>query len=195
MALYLTSFLCGGVIMMLEILGFRLLPPYFGYSIYVWASLLGVVMVALSVGYYAGGFLADRRPHPRMPYLMITIAAAYNLLLLFSYPAILRFSMRLEPVAGSLLATLLLFGIPMTTLSTVSPFLIRLLAAHGSVGTVAGRIYAVSTIGSIAGTFLTSFYLIPTIGTRASLIVSFVTLTVVAGLGLLAFSELEPTSP
>ena len=202
MGLYLTSFLCGATIMVLEILGFRLLAPYFGYSISIWGSLLGVVMMAMTAGYYMGGFLADRRPHSGMLYLMVLVAAGYTFLLLFTYPAIMRFSAQFDLVAGSLLATLLLFAIPMTTLSTVSPFVIRLLAREGGVGTAAGRIYAISTVGSIVGTFLTSFYLIPTIGTRASLMVSVATLTLMSGLGLLASGarewrrrELAPTSP
>ena len=202
MGLYLTSFLCGATIMVLEILGFRLLPPYFGASISVWGSLLGVVMVALAVGYYAGGFLADRMPYPRMLYLMVLVAAGYNLLVLVAYRDILEFAMRFDLVTGSLAASLLLFAVPMATLGTVSPFIIRLLARDGAVGTVAGHVYAVSTVGSLAGTFLASFYLIPTIGIRASLTLSLVTLTVVAGLGLLGSGlrarrrgKLNPTPP
>ena len=184
MGLYLTSFLCGATIMVLEILGFRLLPPYFGSSIAVWGSLLGVVMVALSIGYYAGGWLADRTPHPGVLYLMVLVAAGYTLLVLVTYRDFLQFAMRFDLVTGSLVASLLLFAVPMATLGTVSPFIIRLLAREGAVGTVAGHVYAVSTVGSIAGTFLTSFYMIPTIGIRASLTLSLLTLTAVAGLGL-----------
>lgn len=202
MGLYLTSFLCGATIMVLEILGFRLLPPYFGSSIAVWGSLLGIVMVALSVGYYAGGWLADRTPHPGVLYLMVLSAAGYTLLVLLTYPDILQFAMRFDLVTGSLVASLLLFAIPMATLGTVSPFIIRLLAREGAVGTVAGHVYAVSTVGSIAGTFLTSFYLIPTLGIRASLTLSLVTLVVVAGLGLVGSAlrgrtrgTLDPTPP
>lgn len=184
MGLYLTSFLCGATIMVLEILGFRLLPPYFGSSISVWGSLLGVVMVALSIGYYAGGWLADRTPHPGVLYLMVLVAAGYTLLVLVTYRDFLQFAMRFDLVTGSLVASLLLFAIPMAALGTVSPFIIRLLAREGAVGTVAGHVYAVSTVGSIAGTFLTSFYLIPTVGIRASLGLALVTLAVVGGLGL-----------
>lgn len=184
MGLYLTSFLCGATIMVLEILGFRMLPPYFGASTAVWGALLGVVMVALTAGYYAGGWLADRAPRPRLVYLMVLGAAGYTLLVLASYREILGFAARLELVTGSLLASLLLFAVPLAALGTVSPFIIRLLAREGAVGTVAGHVYAVSTVGSIAGTFLTSFYLIPTVGIRASLGLALVTLAVVGGLGL-----------
>lgn len=184
--------------MILEILGFRMLPPYFGYSIHVWGSLLGIVMVALSGGYYLGGVLADRRPDRRVLYLLVLAAAAYGFFLWFAYPAILTFAVGFGLVPGSLLATALLFAVPMTTLSTVSPFVIRLLAREGRVGSAAGTIYAISTCGSIGGTFATSFYLIPTIGTQASLQVTWIILVLVAGLGLLGsvgrVAEPEPAS-
>jgi MFS family permease len=186
MGLYLTAFLCGAAIMLLEMLGFRLLPPYFGYSIAVWGALLGVVMVALAAGYYAGGSLADRHPRLRTLYLLILAAAGYALLLLFAYPAILGYSARFDLVPGALFASLLLFGVPMGALSTVSPFVIRLLAREQGVGRVAGSVYAVSTLGSIAGTFLTAFYLVPLIGTRATLLVGVISLALVGGLGILA---------
>lgn len=202
MVLYLTSFLCGTTIMVLEIVGFRLLPPSFGSSIQVWGSFLGVVMVALSAGYYGGGVMADRWPRAPVLYLLVLIAAAYDLMVLVTYPAITEFSTRFELIPGSLLAGLLLFAIPMATLAAVSPFITRLLAREGAVGSVAGTVYAVSTLGSIAGTFLTSFYLIPTIGIRASFTVSFATLCFVAGLGLVtsglrahARPEPAPSSP
>jgi len=199
--LYLTSFLCGATIMVLEILGFRMLPPYFGASTAVWGALLGVVMVALTAGYYAGGWLADRSPHPRMLYLMVGGAAAYTLLVLLGYRRILDFAARFELVTGSLLASTLLFAVPLAALGTVSPFVIRLLAREGAVGTVAGHVYAVSTVGSIVGTFLTSFYLIPSLGIRTSLGLALVTLVVVAGLGVVGAlprrrtrEKLQPTT-
>jgi len=123
--LYATSFVSGAAIMLLEILGFRLLPPYFGYSMAVWGALLGVVLAALSVGYYAGGALADRHPRPRTLYLMILVAAGYTLLVLQGHPAMLGFAARFELVPGVTLAALLLLALPMTALSTVSPLLIR----------------------------------------------------------------------
>lgn len=186
MGLYLTAFLSGAAIMVLEIVGFRLLPPYFGYSTAVWGSLLGVIMVALSAGYYAGGSLADRRPAPRVLYLVIGVAAGYNLLVLVGYPTLMRLSARLDVVAGSLVATVLLLGVPMFALGAVSPFVIRLLAGEGRVGTVAGRVYGVSTVGGIVGTFGTSFYLIPEFGIRVSLATAFAVLLLAATLGLLA---------
>ena len=183
--LYATSFVSGAAIMLLEILGFRLLPPYFGYSMAVWGALLGVVLAALSVGYYAGGALADRHPRPRTLYLMILVAAGYTLLVLQGHPAMLGFAARFELVPGVTLAALLLLALPMTALSTVSPLLIRLLAAQRSLGSAAGTVYAVSTAGSLAGTFLASFYLVPTVGTRASLWVAVLTLAFVGTVGFL----------
>ncbi len=186
MGFHLTAFLGGAAIMALEILGFRLLPPYFGYSMAVWGCLLGVVMVALAGGYYLGGRLADRRPHPAALYPLILVAAGYTLLLLVAAPAILRAAARLALVPGALLATTLLFAVPMTALSTISPFLTRLLAARGAVGSAAGGVYAVSTAGSIVGTLLTSFYLIPVAGTRVTLGAIVGALAGLGALGLVA---------
>ncbi|HLE43458.1 MAG TPA: fused MFS/spermidine synthase [Methylomirabilota bacterium] len=183
--LYATSFVSGAAIMLLEILGFRLLPPYFGYSMAVWGALLGVVLAALAVGYYAGGALADRHPYPRTLYLMILLAAGYTLLVLQGHPAMLGFAARFELVPGVTLAALLLLALPMTALSTVSPLLIRLLAAQRSLGSAAGTVYAVSTAGSLAGTLVASFYLVPTVGTRASLWVAVLTLAFVGTVGFL----------
>jgi spermidine synthase len=186
--LYAVCFLAGGSIMTLEMLGFRLLAPYYGYSIYVWGSLIGIIMAALSCGYVIGGSLADRFPLPSVLYGLIFFAALYIAIISFSYRPILLFCQRLGLIGGSISATFLLFAGPMILLSTVSPFVIRLLAKENKVGTTAGRIYSLSTVGSIFGTFLASFFLIPSFGSHKTLIIT-MTLLFLISIGGLAYSR------
>jgi len=171
-------------VMTLEMLGFRLLAPYFGYSIYVWGSLIGIIMLALSCGYAIGGSLADRYPRTSVLYGMVFFAGLLTAIISFFYRSILLFSQSLGLIVGSIAATILLFAGPMIFLSSISPFLIRLLANENKVGTTAGRIYSLSTVGSIFGTFLASFLLIPVLGSHKTLIITVVSLFFISLIGL-----------
>ena len=120
--LYLVCFLAGMFVMTLEMLGFRLLAPYFGYSIYVWGSLIGIIMLALSCGYAIGGSLADRYPRTSVLYGMVFFAGLLTAIISFFYRSILLFSQSLGLIVGSIAATILLFAGPMIFLSSISPF-------------------------------------------------------------------------
>ncbi|HYU31576.1 MAG TPA: fused MFS/spermidine synthase [Thermoanaerobaculia bacterium] len=155
---------CGAVLMALEILSSRVLAPHFGNSVYVWGSIISVFLAALSVGYLWGGRLADR--HPSMTALgrLIALAGSFQALLLWvgrPMAAWLGGATGATP-AGTLLATAVLFGPASILLATVSPYAVRL-AIHdlGTVGNTAGRLYALSTLGSLAGTLGCTFGLIP----------------------------------
>ncbi|MGQ9524829.1 MAG: fused MFS/spermidine synthase [Armatimonadota bacterium] len=159
----LVAGICGAAVMALEILGSRLLAPDFGSSIYVWGSLIGTFLAALSLGYWLGGITADRRPSMQVLGWFVTCAAAYTVALPAVAGTVTGWASALtsDERWGSLVSSVILFVVPGAFLGTVSPFLIRLSARSlKSTGSVAGGIYAVSTVGSIAGTFLTSFYLI-----------------------------------
>ena len=165
--LHSVVFVCGAVLMGLEIVGSRILAPYFGNSIFVWGSLISVVLAALSLGYWLGGIAADRWPRLTVLGALIAVPGIMIALLPFAYPALNRaiatsdLGTRLSP----LLACAVLFLVPSVFLGTISPFAVRLQArAVASVGTTAGGLYAVSTAGSIAGTLLTAFYLITILG-------------------------------
>jgi spermidine synthase len=165
--LHAVVFVCGAVLMGLEIVGSRILAPYFGNSIFVWGSLISVVLAALSLGYWLGGMVADRWPRPAVLGLLIVVPGIIIALLPFGYPPLNRaiaasdLGTRLSPLVSSLV----LFLVPSVFLGTISPFAVRLQArAVTSVGTTAGGLYAVSTAGSIAGTLLTAFYLITILG-------------------------------
>lgn len=167
--LLLVAFLSGAILMALEIVGSRLLAPNFGGSIFVWGSLIGVFLAALSLGYYAGGRLADRAPHAWVLALFL-FAAGLFLLLLPRYGQLVSDAIALRdlgPRASPLLASLALFLVPGVLMGTASPYVIRLAAQSvEQVGGTAGAVYAVSTIGSIVGTLGTAFYLLSWLGAR-----------------------------
>ena len=154
----------------------RLLAPYFGTSLYVWGVLIGLVLIYLSAGYVIGGRLADRRPDEILLYQITAWAGLWiGLVPLVSYPILLASQqgfreLSIGLVGGTLVAVMLLFAVPVILLGCVSPFAIRLLLKNvESGGNTAGRVYALSTAGSILGTFLPVFWFIPTYGTRPTL--------------------------
>jgi len=160
-------FISGAVLMALEIVGSRVLAPHFGSSIFVWGSLISVVLAALSIGYYWGGWLSAREPSYGKLLVLLLIPGVLIFFLPFIYPSIndwiagVDFGTRLNP----LLACSALFLLPGIFLGTVSPYVIRLAATQlHTVGSTAGTLYAISTCGSIVGTLLTAFYLIPALG-------------------------------
>ena len=160
-------FTSGAVLMALEIVGSRVLAPYFGNSIFVWGSLISVVLAALSAGYYWGGRLSERNPSFARFLLLLVIPGAMIFVLPFFYPTVnlwiatVDFGVRLNP----LIASAIFFLVPGIFLGTISPYAIRLAATTlSTVGSTAGTLYALSTCGSIFGTLLTAFYLIPAIG-------------------------------
>ncbi len=164
-----TSLAAGAIILVLEMLAFRLYAPYFGYSIYVWGNMICVVMVALAAGYAIGGWLADRSRNDGPLYMLVLFSGAYQLVIVFVVHPLLAALSSQGEIAGTVLATLVVFGPPMIALATVGPFLIRLLAREGHVGMTAGQIYALSTVGSILGIIATIFYLVPALGTQTTL--------------------------
>jgi len=185
MILWLIVFLAGAVLMGLELAGSRVLAPYFGGSIFVWGSLIGTFLAALSAGYYLGGRIADRAPRAWVLGSLLLLASILILLIPPIFPAVCQaivsrdFGPRLNP----LLATLSLFFFPSLLMGTTSPFAVKLAASNlAAVGGVAGTLYALSTVGSIAGTLGTAFYLIPALGTRAILYLLAASLLITASL-------------
>ena len=181
-----TAAVAGLVVMMLELAAFRLYAPYFGYSIYVWGSMIGVVMGGLALGYALGGWAADVRGEDRWLYVGILLSAAYQGVMCFAAREVLQFISGSGEIAGPVLATVVVFVPSMALLAGVGPFVIRLLARGGHVGSAAGTVYALSTVGSVAGVFATSFWLVPTFGTQVTLAVAS-GITAVAALAGLVF--------
>jgi spermidine synthase len=190
---YLVAFITGAIVMSFEMLGSRYLNPYFGSGIYTWAALISTVLAALCVGYFLGGWLADRRPSSAVLGVTVLIGSGYLLLLPLFSDALLDGLLRnIDDVRlGSLASAFAITFFPVTFLGMYSPFAIRLLlrATHVS-GTTSGLVYGISTAGSIVGTLGTTFLLIPAIGSRA------ITLTLgicglIAGLVLIAAARLD----
>src|SRR6266540_3155380 len=155
----------------------RLLAAYFGTSLYVWGVLIGLVLIYLSIGYVIGGRLADRRPSADLLFQLTAWAGLWiGLIPMTAYPILLQSQqgfaeLSVGLVLGTLLAVILLFAVPVILLGCVSPFAIRLLLTDvGTGGNTAGAVYALSTAGSILGTFLPVFWFIPTYGTRPTLV-------------------------
>jgi len=156
----------------LEMTGSRILAIHFGSSIYVWGAIIGVFLAALSIGYYSGGMLADRRPSFYPLNALLLIAGGWLMLIPFYANPVCRLLLRFNPGErlGPLLATLILFGGPSVLLGMVSPYAVRLAAQTVErIGNVSGSLYALSTFGSIAGTLLVAFWLVPALGVRALL--------------------------
>lgn len=172
--------------MAVEMSATRLLAPFFGSSLYIWAILIGLVLVYLTAGYWFGGRLADRLPR-RDVFLRVMGIAGVSIALL-AVVAVPLLSLTLAATQdlpnglfwGALIACLVLFSVPTILLGAINPFAIRLAVARLEVaGNAAGNVFGLTTIGSLIGTFATVFLLIPNIGTRA-------TLLLFAGITLLA---------
>jgi len=178
-------FVIGFVVMVLELVGSRMLAPYLGTSLYVWTSLIGIILGSLSVGYWWGGRMADQHASARDLQRMllgaafaISMVAFFNRLFL-SFLQVLSVDLRLKAV----LASAVLLGTPSMLLGMVVPYAVRLkLTTLVTSGSTAGNIYAISTIGSVLGTFVGGFFFIASLGTTTIL---FVLALVVLGVALM----------
>jgi len=182
-------FLAGAGTLAIEIAASRLLAPYFGSSTVVWANIIGLTLAYLSLGYWLGGRIADRRPDPRLLARIILLAAVALAITPFAARPILELAVRgldalsLGSVVGSFFAALALFAVPITALGAVSPFAIRLALSNvADAGKVAGRLYAYSTVGSLVGTFIAALVAIPFVGTQRTLVGTAAVLALAAAL-------------
>jgi spermidine synthase len=174
-----------------EIAAVRLLSPYFGASTIVWANTIGVVLVALSVGYWLGGRFADRNPHMRGLCLLSLTAAGLLAIVPFAADPLLNVAVdALDSISagafvGSLIGVLGLVAVPVLLLGAVSPWALRLAVTKvENAGEVAGRLYALSTAGSLVGTLLSALLFIPLVGTRRTFLIFSLLIAVVAVAGL-----------
>lgn len=167
-----TVFVCGALVMIYEIIGSRLLAPYIGTSTYVWTSLIGVILAALSLGYWLGGRWADRNPDIKILAFVIFLAGGLVALTILLSDLILAFISKIQIglEIKSLIAALLLFAPASVLLGFVTPYAVKLkMTTLEDSGKTVGRLYALSTVGSILGTFLAGFVLIPFLGSVKTL--------------------------
>lgn len=189
--LYLTVFTSGLTTLGVELSASRLLGPVFGTSNIVWANIIGLILLYLTAGYFIGGRIADRDPNPSSFYRLIAWGAFTTALIPIVARPVLRaageaaLNINAPVLVGSFIAVILLFSVPITLLATVSPYAIRLaIPDTDSAGRISGRIYAISTVGSIIGTFLPVLVLVPLIGTAFTFLAFAGTLMLVAFIGL-----------
>lgn len=193
-AILLSVTLTGMAVLIVEITATRMLAPFFGNSIFTLSSVIGIVLAALGLGYYAGGVLADRRPSERWFFLIIVVAGFLVLLLQLLNALVLpRVAYRLSLINGPLWVSLLMFFLPALFLAMLSPFAITLLhvrRAAGGVGNASGLVFFWSTLGSIAGSLATGFVLIPLWGIGDIIIGVGSSLVLLGAAGLLATRSL-----
>ncbi|HEU4448933.1 MAG TPA: fused MFS/spermidine synthase [Gaiellaceae bacterium] len=161
-------FVSGAVLLGVEIAASRVLAPFFGNSLFVWGSLIGVVLTGLAVGYWAGGAAADRMPATQLLLAVMALAALAILAVPLLDEPVLEAVVSWDPGPrlNPLLAAIVLFGPASVLMAGVTPIAVRLRARSLThVGRTAGRLFSVSTAGSIVGTLATSFFLIPELGT------------------------------
>ena len=160
-------FLAGGVLLGVEIAASRVLAPFFGNSLFVWGALIGVVLTGLSIGYWLGGALADRIEPARLLFAVIALGGVLILAVPLVDDRVLEWIVAWNPGPrlNPLVAAVALFGLPSVVIAGVTPAAVRLRTRSlARVGRTAGRLFSVSTAGSIAGTFATAFFLIPEFG-------------------------------
>ncbi len=197
-------FISGMSVMAVEMTGLRLLAPFFGTSLIVTTVLIGSMMAFLSLGYWLGGRWGDRYPTLRRLGATTTVASVFVLLIPFVAQPILGLAaaairplvegkdladpgIAVASLVGGLLGTLALLAVPVTLMGTVSPWAVRLAVVRvEDAGKAAGRLYALSTFGSILGSFLPAIVLIPILGVRNTFVAIGIVLLVVSTLGLLS---------
>ena len=195
---YALAFCSGFVVMALELLGGRILAPFFGSSIYVWGSIITIFMLSLSLGYLAGGRLSLHSPNlTRFGVLLLAGAVGVVPVLLAADPLMEAVFARVEdPRYGSLLCSVLLFTLPTFLLGTISPYSVRLLVRlteHS--GQVAGMLYFASTLGSALGTLLTSFYFVLWFEMQTILLAMGGALAAAGVIAIVADRLLKPAAP
>ncbi|MCA1953661.1 MAG: fused MFS/spermidine synthase, partial [Anaerolinea sp.] len=200
--LYLTVFVSGLTSLAIEMAASRLLGNYFGASNLIWASIIGLILIYLTVGYFLGGRWADRSPRYETFFKILSWSGLLIGLVPLASRPVLRIAaqafdqIQLGGMIGAFIAVLILFSIPITLLGTASPFAIRLsLLDTRQAGSIAGRIYAISTLGSFVGTFLPVLLTIPLIGTYRTFVAFGLLLLIVALIGLGRVAGLRAVLP
>jgi spermidine synthase len=171
-AIAIAVFACGGFVMAFEIVASRIVAPYIGTSTYIWTSLIGVILASLSLGYHVGGRLADRRPDARILALVVFGAGVLVAVTELTKEVVLS-AISAAPIGIELravVASILLFAPASICLGCVTPYAIKLrMTELADTGKTVGGLYALSTIGSIVGTFTAGFILLPFVGSTRTL--------------------------
>jgi spermidine synthase len=185
-------FVAGAVVLSVEILGTRIVAPYFGNTIYVWSALISVTVTGLALGYFIGGLWADRYPRPGLLSWVLFVSGFLIALITFIDGAVLDWAGHFGLRGGALVGALIIFLLPMTFLGMVTPVALKL-RAHSlkDIGATAGSLYALSSVGSVVGALLTGFVLIPELGIDVILKLFACALIICAGLGFVVLRDVK----
>ena len=185
--LYIIVFISGASVLALEILGTRILGPFYGVSLFLWSALITVTLAALSVGYALGGRWADQKASRSRLCLLIAGAGIWTLLIPWIKYPVLSLTEPLGLRTAVLVTAFIMFALPLTLLGMVSPYAIKLKTASlDEVGRSAGNLYAISTVASVLAALLTGFILIPNVGVNRLTLAIGLVLLLTSALGLLA---------
>jgi len=188
--LFAVAFIEGGALMSVEIVGAKLVGPYYGSSLYVWAAVLGLTLGGLAAGYFLGGVVSRRLPQHRALFSILLVAAVLVAFMPWTAMRVMEATLGMELRLGITLSALVFLFPPLVCFGMVSPMIIRLVSTHERrIGHAAGTVYAISTIGGILTTYFVAFYAIPVIGMRETLIATAVLLALPP---LLFFSGMVP---
>lgn len=194
--LYFTVFIGGMSTLAIEFTASRMLQTVYGTSNIVWANVIGLVLLCLTFGYFLGGRWADKRPYPHIFYTIVTLAGFAGVFFLLLTSALLKTAaaalavINVGAIASSLIGVIFALIVPVTLLGTLSPFAIRLAVQDvNEAGRISGRIYAISTLGSLLGTYLPTLLVIPLAGTRLSALIFG---SILLAIGLLGLFQTRP---
>ncbi|MBN2143984.1 MAG: fused MFS/spermidine synthase [Candidatus Aureabacteria bacterium] len=189
MFLRFTVFITGAVVMIVELLGTKIIAPFFGSTVYTWTALIAVTMVSLSAGYYLGGHVSDKLLSKDRLYWIILFSAVFLLVIPFLQFPVLKLGSKFGLRSGVLISSFILFSVPLLLLGMVSPFSVKLCYQDKArLGKTVGSLYAISTVGSLVGTILTGFFFIPHFGNLHILLGCSVTLILLSAFFFLAAS-------
>lgn len=181
--LFAVAFIEGGALMAVEIVGAKLVGPYYGSSLYVWAAVLGLTLGGLTTGYFLGGLVSRHFPQRAVLFLILLASAALVAAMPWTASWIMEATLGMELRLGITLASLVFLFPPLVCFGMVSPMIIRLVTTHQHrIGHAAGTVYAVSTTGGILATYFVAFHAIPVIGMRETLMATAVLLAFPAAL-------------
>ena len=179
----ITVFLCGALGMVLELVAARILSPYVGSSNLIWTTIIGIMLTSMSIGYWLGGKIADKRPDINLLSFFILIGAFFTSIIPILETALVKplSEVMNELVIIAIICSTIVFGIPSFILAMVSPFAVKLEDKnHEEIGKTSGKISSLSTIGSIVGTFVAGFLLIPNLGVRTLILIITITLFILS---------------
>ncbi|OFY67598.1 MAG: hypothetical protein A3H98_03685 [Bacteroidetes bacterium RIFCSPLOWO2_02_FULL_36_8] len=164
---YIVAFIEGGAVMACELLGAKMIAPYYGNSLYVWSSVLGTTLGGLTAGYFVGGYLSEKYPKDKTLLVILLISTLLFAGMPVISKGIMTATLSMSVQMGSLISCMVFVFPPLMCFGMVSPMIIRLISDEvKEVGKNAGTVYAVSTVGGILATFIFGFYIIPYLGLR-----------------------------